>query len=254
MGVRKTPILRLTLTRSIPYASPSTPTRLTPNVPHAMPIEPKLKVCGITTLEDARYLAPLGVDYLGFIQHKESPRYVDPAMVKQILEWVYGPTPVGVFVNSPADEVNRISDEAGFEVVQLHGEESAELVEAVDRPVIKAIRVRHDASSGQLRAVFERYEDVAEYFLLDTHNSSTWGGTGESFNWRVARELANEYLIFLAGGIDADNVERALLTMRPYAIDLSSGLESDPGQKSFEKIDAFFDAFRKGKETMMSDA
>ena len=210
----------------------------------------KLKVCGITELEDARYLAPLGVDYLGFIQYEESPRYAPPALVAEILEWVHGPTPVGVFVNDTADAINAAVDEAGFETAQLHGEEPPEVVEAVDVPVIKAVRVRHDASSDQIRAVFERYEDAADYFLLDTHHSSTWGGTGESFNWRVARDLSSDYPVFLAGGIDADNVERAMLTMRPYAIDLSSSLEDDPGQKSFGKIDAFMEAFHSANETL----
>jgi phosphoribosylanthranilate isomerase len=210
----------------------------------------KLKVCGITELEDARYLAPLGVDYLGFIQHEESPRYAPPALAAEILEWVHGPTPVGVFVNDSADAINAAVDEAGFEMAQLHGEEAPAVVEAVDVPVIKAVRVRHDASSDQLRAVFERYHNVVDYFLLDTHHSSTWGGTGESFNWRVARDLSSEYPIFLAGGIDADNVERAVMTMRPFAIDLSSSLEDDPGQKSFGKIDAFMDAFRAANDQL----
>jgi phosphoribosylanthranilate isomerase len=210
----------------------------------------KLKVCGITELEDARYLAPLGVDYLGFIQHEDSPRYAPPALAAEILEWVHGPTPVGVFVNDTAEAMNAAIDEAGFEMAQLHGEEPPEVVAAVDVPVIKAVRVRHDASSDQIRAVFERYDDVADHFLLDTHHSSTWGGTGESFNWRVARDLSSDYSIFLAGGIDAGNVERAMMTMRPYAIDLSSGLEDDPGQKSFAKIDAFMDAFRSANDKL----
>jgi len=204
----------------------------------------KLKICGITDLADARYLAGEGVDYLGFVQHEDSPRYVVPSLVSDMLEWLYGPESVGVFVNKSAEEVNQIAATAGFDYVQLHGEESPETCRAVERPIIKAIRVRHDASSDQLRAIMERYDGLVEHFLLDTHNSSVWGGTGESFNWRLARELSTDYSIFLAGGIDADNIERAVKTMRPFAIDLSSGVESAPGVKSFEKVDAFLDAFR----------
>lgn len=204
----------------------------------------KLKVCGITDLADARYLAGEGVDYLGFIQHEESPRYIAPERVAEMLDWLYGPAPVGVFVNKAADEVNKTAEAAGFELVQLHGTEPPEACAAVERPVVKAIRVRHDASSDQLRALMTPYADAVDYFLLDTHHSSVWGGTGESFNWRLARELAGEFPLFLAGGIDADNVARAVQTMRPYAVDLSSSLESAPGQKSFEKIDAFLNAFR----------
>ncbi len=204
----------------------------------------KLKVCGITDLADARFLAGEGVDYLGFIQHEESPRYIAPDKVGEMLEWLHGPKPVGVFVNKSARFVNEAAETAGFEMVQLHGTESPSTCAEIERPVIKAIRVRHDAASDQLRALMEPYAEVVDYFLLDTHNSSTWGGTGESFNWRMARDLASDFPIFLAGGIDADNVERAIHTMRPYAIDLSSSLESAPGQKSFDKIEAFLDAFR----------
>ena len=213
----------------------------------------KLKVCGITDLADARYLAGEGVDYLGFIQHEDSPRYIVPKLVSDMLEWLYGPDSVGVFVNKTADEVNAVADTAGFDYVQLHGEESPETCRAVERPIIKAIRVRHDASSDHLRAIMERYDGIVEHFLLDTHNSSVWGGTGESFNWRLARELSSEYSIFLAGGIDAGNVHRAIKTMRPYAIDLSSGIESAPGQKSFEKVDDFLDAFRTANEKLTED-
>ena len=203
----------------------------------------ELKVCGITELEDARYLAGAGADYLGFIQHEESPRYAPPSLASDIVEWVHGPTPVGVFVNDGAATINEAVEAAGFGLAQLHGQEPPHVLERVDCPVIKAVHVRHDAAPNQLRTLFERYEDVAEYFLLDTHDSSVWGGTGESFNWRLARDLAQDYPVFLAGGLDAENVARALETMRPHAVDLSSSLESAPGQKSFEKIDAFMDAF-----------
>ncbi|WP_022835110.1 phosphoribosylanthranilate isomerase [Salisaeta longa] len=212
----------------------------------------QLKVCGITQLEDARYLAPLGVDYFGFIQHEESPRYVSPRLVRDITDWVHGVQSVGVFVNDSAEAVRATAEAAGFDLVQLHGDESPDVCAAIDRPVIKAIRVRHDASPEQLHAVMRPYEDVVDYFLLDTHNSSVWGGTGESFNWRLARELSDTYPLFLAGGIDASNVERAMLTMRPFAIDLSSGLEEAPGQKSFEKIDAFMEAFRAANHELAS--
>ena len=210
----------------------------------------KLKVCGITQLEDARYLAGEGVDYLGFIQHEDSPRYIAPEKVAEMNDWIYGPAPVGVFVNETAEAINETAEAAGFEMVQLHGTETPETCAAVERPVIKAIRVRHDAASDQLRRLMEPYADIVDYFLLDTHDSSVWGGTGESFNWRLARELGSEFPIFLAGGIDADNVERAIHTMRPYAIDLSSSLESAPGQKSFEKVDAFLKAFRRVNEEL----
>ena len=205
---------------------------------------PKLKVCGITELEDARYCAGAGVDYLGFVQHAESPRHVTPARAAEIIEWVHGPQPVGVFVNAPAEDVNGTVEDAGFTYAQLHGNEPPALCAEVEAPVVKAVRVLHDASATQLRTFMAPYVEHVDYFLLDTHSTSLWGGTGESFNWRLARELAADFPLFLAGGIDADNVEEAVRTMRPYAVDLSSGLEDAPGQKSFEKMERFFEVFR----------
>ena len=202
-----------------------------------------VKICGITRLEDARFCAVAGADFLGFIQHPESPRYIRPGVAREIIDWVVGPDPVGVFVNAGADAVNRACDEAGFRLAQLHGHEPPEICAAVDVPVIKAIHVQHDASSEQIRAVAAPYLDVVDFLLLDTHKTSLWGGTGESFNWRVARELASEADLFLAGGISADNVADAVATMRPYAVDLSSSVEASPGVKDLDKLAAFFEAF-----------
>lgn len=206
----------------------------------------RVKICGITTLEDARYCAGAGADYLGFVQYPESPRYVTPETVRQIVDWIHGIETVGVFVNEDAQTVNRICAEAGFTMAQLHGHEPAAVVQEVAVPVIKSFRVRHDASIEHLRALMEDYRGAADYFLLDTFHTSLWGGTGESFNWRVARELAAQYPLFLAGGIGADNVRLAIETMRPFAVDLSSSLESAPGIKDFDRVNAFFRALRAG--------
>ncbi|MEM1128643.1 MAG: phosphoribosylanthranilate isomerase [Bacteroidota bacterium] len=215
-------------------------------------MKPKIKLCGLTRLADARYAAGAGVDYLGFIQYKGSPRYITPKEAKTIIDWLYGPETVGVFVNEDADVINEIADEAGFSMVQLHGTEHPAVVEAVDRPTIKTIPVVSDASHEQLRILMEPYLGVADYFLLDTHKTGLWGGTGESFNWRLARELSSEVPLFLAGGIDADNVEEAILTMRPYAVDLSSSVESAPGIKDIDKMADFFDAFEAATATLES--
>ena len=207
------------------------------------PSPTKVKICGITRLEDARLCAGYGADYLGFVQHEESARYVEPAKAKEIMEWTSGPVPVGVFVNADPDHVNRVCREAGFGLAQLHGHETPEMVAAVEVPVIKSFAVQHDASSEQLRFLMEPHAEVARYFLLDTHHTSLWGGTGESFNWRLARELAGDVDLFLAGGIGAHNVAEAL-RMRPFAVDLSSSVEESPGVKDFDKLGDFFDAFR----------
>ncbi len=215
-------------------------------------MRPLVKICGITRLEDARYCAGAGADWLGFIQHKASPRYVTPRDAKFIIDWLHGVEAVGVFVNESADDINAAVREAGFTMAQLHGTEAPEVCAAVEVPVIKAFQVRHDASSEQLRALMEPYRDVARYFLLDTHHTSLWGGTGESFNWRLARDLCAEFPLLLAGGIDADNVEEALSTIRPRGVDLSSSVEERPGVKDFDKLAAFFDAFDRATEALQS--
>ena len=203
---------------------------------------PLVKICGLTSLEDARFCAGLGADYLGFVQHPQSPRAIAPEAVREILSWVYGAQGVGVFVNRTADEVNAACETAGFALAQLHGTESPETVAAVRVPVVKAIRVAHDASAEQLDAMMAPYEGLVHAFLLDTHATSLWGGTGESFNWRVARDLTTDVPIWLAGGLTPDNVALAVETMRPAAVDVSSGLESAPGVKDFDRVAAFFDA------------
>jgi len=203
---------------------------------------PRIKICGITRLHDARFCAAAGADFLGFVQHEASPRYVRADVAREIVDWIAGPTPVGVFVDASADDVNAICTRAGFRMAQLHGHESPETCAAVDVPVIKAVRVAHDASAEHVRAMVQPYLGVVDFVLLDTFHTSLLGGTGESFNWRVARELASEVDLFLAGGISAENVVDAVATMRPYAVDLSSSVESAPGVKDLDKLAAFFEA------------
>ncbi len=204
----------------------------------------KIKICGITRLEDARFCAAAGADYLGFIQHPESPRYIAPEKAREIIEWCHVPSTVGVFVGAPLEGLHEAARTAGFTHIQLHGAEPPEYCAEVELPVIKAVRVLHDASSEQLRRLMEPFAEWVQGFLLDTHHTSLWGGTGESFNWRLARELTAEFPIFLAGGIHAGNVQQAVETMRPAGIDLSSGVESAPGVKDFDKLSAFFEAVR----------
>jgi phosphoribosylanthranilate isomerase len=209
----------------------------------------RLKICGITSLGDARYCAAAGADFLGYIQVPESPRYVEPRVAREIIDWVVGPEPVGVFVNESAEAVNRIVAEAGFQLAQLHGHETPEMCAAVEVPVIKAFAVQHDASAEQIRALVAPYLEVVDFVLLDTFHTSLWGGTGESFNWRVARDLAADTDLFLSGGISAANVAEAIETMAPYAVDLSSSVESSPGVKDFDKLADLFDAFHKANAT-----
>jgi len=213
----------------------------------------KVKICGITNLEDARYCAARGADYLGFILYEQSPRYIDAKSAAQIIEWVHGPIPVGIFVNATADYVNRMTDEAGFEMVQLHGYEPSFEIEAVERPVIKTLHVSSETTEEDLRLRFQEYEDVADYFLLDTYTRHQLGGTGRSFDWSVAAPVMHEYKTFLAGGLNADNVGQAIQMLRPYAVDVSSSLEEAPGKKDFAKIDGFMASLEAARARIDSE-
>lgn len=210
----------------------------------------KLKICGITNLADARYCAGAGVDYLGFIQYEKSPRYIAPKNAKEIIEWLYGPQPVGVFVNADADHINTLADDIGFELVQLHGHEPTWICAEIEAPIIKAIHVEPNTTPDDLQFMMDSYVDVVDYFLLDTKKAGLWGGTGEAFNWDVAAEIAATYPFFLAGGITAENVADAITRTHPFGIDLSSSVESAPGQKDFDKLADFFDAFTPFREDL----
>ena len=222
----------------------------------------RLKICGITRLEDARYAAAAGADYLGFVQHPGSPRYIEPKQVRDIVEWIHGPQPVGVFVNAPVDVVNRTAEQAGFDLVQLHGEEPVSDILRIERPVIKAFRIAPDTTPEALSRTMRAYAHAAACFLLDAYSEHVYGGSGQTFDWRIAKPEANPPAppeadppdrperpgVFLAGGIHAGNVAEAIRTLRPFAVDVSSGLESAPGHKDFSRIDAFMDAFREAQD------
>lgn len=203
----------------------------------------KIKICGITSLADARYCAGAGVDYLGFIQYEQSPRYIAPREAKEIIDWLYGPEAVGVFVNEPADVVNRIVEETGFSIAQIHGDMSPTEIAKISCKTIRALSVAQDTTETDLRRQLDQYEDSVDYFLLDTAKAGMHGGTGESFNWDIARNLTEAYPIFIAGGLNASNLAEVVRTLHPFAVDLSSGVESSPGVKDFDKLADLFDAF-----------
>jgi phosphoribosylanthranilate isomerase len=202
----------------------------------------KLKICGITTLADARYCAGAGADYLGFIQYDQSPRYIPPGEANEIIEWLYGPESVGVFVNERADTINQIVEQTGFHVAQIHGDMSPEEIATITCKSIRALAIKPETSTDDLRREMESYAESVDYFLLDTAKAGLYGGTGETFDWNVARELTDAFPIFIAGGLEAGNIGEVIRTLAPYAIDLSSSVESSPGVKDFDKLADLFEA------------
>lgn len=204
----------------------------------------KVKICGLTSLEDARFTAGALVNYLGFIFFEESPRFVTPAEAGAIINWIEGPECVGVFVNQPMDDVNMLARQTGIDLVQLHGNESPEYCELVEKPVIKVIHVENDSSEAELQQAIEPYLSVADYLLFDTKTDGQWGGTGQAFDWSLIKNISAGTPIFLSGGLNVKNIRDACRQVAPYGVDLSSSLESEPGKKDFDKVEAFMEEMR----------
>ncbi len=197
---------------------------------------PKIKVCGITVLEDALAAIELGADALGFVFHPDSPRNVSVEEAARIIRGLppYVAT-VGVFVNKPPDAVNDTADRCGLDLVQLHGDESPEYCKHIRRRVVKAFRVRNRDSLRNL-------EDYAvSAVLLDAYVPGEYGGTGRPFNWDIAKETAKTETVVLSGGLTPQNIAAAVAAVRPYAVDVSSSVEisGDKRRKDTAKIKAF---------------
>jgi phosphoribosylanthranilate isomerase len=204
----------------------------------------KVKICGITSLEDARFASGALAHYMGFVFYEDSPRFITPAQAGAIINWLHGIECVGVFVNQPLDDVNMISRQTGIDFVQLHGIENPAYCSLVEKPIIKAIHVEAGDTAEDLNERIERYIDHVEYLLFDTKIEGQWGGTGQSFNWSVLDDVSNGVPYFLSGGLNPQNIGEACRQVNPYAVDVSSGLEAKPGVKDFDKIEAFMEEMR----------
>jgi phosphoribosylanthranilate isomerase len=197
----------------------------------------RVKICGITNPEDALMAVEAGADALGFVFFRGSPRFISPeqaaAIIRRLPPFVQM---VGLFVNEEPATVNTVADQCGLDLVQLHGEESPDYCAAVKRRVIKAFRVKEAFT----------LEDITNYrvaaCLLDAWSPAAHGGTGTTFNWDIAARAAASHRIILAGGLTPDNVVEAIATVNPYAVDVSSGVESAPGKKDATLIRAFIGA------------
>jgi phosphoribosylanthranilate isomerase len=202
----------------------------------------KVKICGITNAKDARIAVEAGADFLGLNFYRGSSRYITPGVAKRIARRVPKKVKiVGVFVNETAERVAEIARNVGLEYAQLHGEESPEVINAVQRTVhvIKAVRVR----VGARQLGLQRFA-AAKAILLDGFDRRARGGTGKTFDWKAAARVGKGRRIFLAGGLNAENAAEAIRIARPYAIDVCSGVESTttPRKKDARKIGALMDA------------
>jgi phosphoribosylanthranilate isomerase len=203
----------------------------------------KVKICGITTPEDALTAVEAGADALGFVFYKESPRHIFPEEAARIIN-LLPPfvQAVGLFVNEAPEVVNQVSRNCRLGLVQLHGDETPDYCRRIEQRVMKAFRVRS----------LTCLDPIADYrlsgCLLDAYSPSFYGGTGTSFNWEIAQEAVKRgHKIVLAGGLTPDNVAEAIRQVHPYAVDVSSGVESAPGKKDADKIRQFI---RNAKEAL----
>ncbi len=201
----------------------------------------KVKICGITNIDDAMVAAEAGADYLGFIVFPKSPRYVAPETIREITAQLPGTVKkVGVFVNPEPELVQEVIDHCGIDIVQLHGDESPEFASLYSRnKVWKAV---HLTDAAQI-------DDFAAYpvsaFVVDSMVKGLRGGTGICCDWQLAAQAAARFDVMLAGGINADNAVEAVRAVSPYGLDVASGVEKSPGLKDHEKIRNLFNNLKK---------
>ena len=199
------------------------------------------KICGITRIEDALAAAEAGADAIGFVFYAKSPRAVDMRQARAIItELPPFVTTVGLFVNASRCELNEILEVVPLDLLQFHGDETPQDCEGYHRPWIKALRVR---PGDDLEAACKQYAG-ARGILLDTYVAGVPGGTGEAFDWSLVPAHLSKPII-LAGGLSADNVGQAIAQVRPYAVDVSGGVEQAKGIKDAAKIEAFMRAVKQ---------
>jgi phosphoribosylanthranilate isomerase len=210
-----------------------------------------VKICGIRTLEDARFAVDSGADALGFVFWYMSPRRIEPAPAAAIArELPESVLRVGVFVDAPRDDIARISDEVGLDLLQLHGEEAPEALAGLPRPALKAVRVSPRFSVEEAL----RYAKLAAGIVVDTRlpgETQLPGGTGVPFDWSLVAGLAPRVeFLMLAGGLSPANVASAIRAVRPHAVDVSSGVERVPGRKDPAKVKAFIEEARAAEAAL----
>lgn len=211
----------------------------------------KVKICGIRTYEDALDSIEAGADMLGFNFYPDSPRYITPGDCMRMLvrlemalrEDLADITLVGVFVNAGADFIHAVFRDCHLDRIQLSGDEPPELLEQLGERAFKALR---PPSMEAMEEAVRRYprRGLSPAWLLDTYRQGSYGGTGQTMDWAMARKLAREAPILLAGGLHADNVVEAIQQVSPWGVDVASGVESEPGVKDPRKVRAFIRAVR----------
>lgn len=199
----------------------------------------RIKICGITHLKDALTAVDAGADALGFIFVPDTPRFVNSDQVAAIVaELPPFITTVGIFASKDAAKIKTIADQCRLDAVQLHADVTPEFYRNLDKRVIKAVRVKDESSLS----ILSDYD--VDAFLLDTYVEGKMGGTGEVFDWNLALRAKHYGPIIVAGGLNPDNVAQAVRRVKPYGVDVGSGVESEPGRKDPDKIRKFVNAVK----------
>ena len=194
----------------------------------------KVKICGITNLEDAFAAVEFGADALGFNFYRQSPRYISPEEAGKILEEIPPSVwRVGVFVNESPDLVIDISQDLELNYLQFHGDETPYYCEQFATPYWKAFRFKNEHGFDLMK----KYH--CDYYLVDAYSEKGYGGTGEVADWSLAREAKKLGKIFLAGGLTPENIEEAIRTVQPEGVDVATGVEKEPGKKDRRKLEEF---------------
>ena len=206
--------------------------------------DPFVKICGITRLVDALHACQRGATALGFVFWRRSPRAISPDRASEIIAALpANVTTVGVFVNEPLDGIRRVIEATGIGAVQLHGDETPQDSEGVDRPILKSVTLDQVVEASHAWP-------ADAILLLDASDPVQRGGTGTAIDWARAAVVSRHRSIVLAGGLTPQNVEEAIRTVRPSGVDVSSGVESAPGIKDFEKVSLFLSNARRAFELL----
>jgi phosphoribosylanthranilate isomerase len=202
----------------------------------------RVKICGFTQVQDAVVAANLGVDAIGLVFYPPSPRNVNLDKAKEIVKALPAfVTVVALFVDEQEAQIREVLSKVAIDCIQFHGDESAEVCGIYNKPYMKAIRMKPDLD---VIAMANQYQD-ASAILLDAYHPGIKGGSGSQFDWDLIPKNCNLPII-LAGGLQADNAKQAVETVRPYALDVSSGVESSKGIKDAAKMTAFIQAIKEG--------
>jgi phosphoribosylanthranilate isomerase len=202
----------------------------------------KVKICGITNLEDAIASVGAGCDALGFIFYKKSPRYIMPQQAKKIVRLLPSRiTKIGIFVNAKEKTIDNIAKMCKLDILQFHGDESVEFCKKLKGyKIIKAVRIKDKNSLNGL------YKYPVWGFMFDSYKKNLFGGTGNKFDWKIIKNIKlKKRNIFLSGGLDAKNVKEAIRLIKPDWVDVSSAVETRPGKKDYKKVKKFIETVRR---------